>query len=365
MNNAAVALVLVFFLSPAYTQTDSLSLDYATCVKLSDIPLQCVEVEYPNKLGQVLTDSTFIDSPANLHPVFYGCFDWHSAVHGYWLLARVMNKFPESDQAKKIERLFDKQFTAEKVAVELAYFEPKLEKSFERTYGWAWLLKLQEELIRSPLNVTKGWSENMKPLVDFVVESYKTFLPKLIYPVRVGEHTNTAFGLSMAIDYANIAGDTGFYKLLVQRSKDYFLNDTECPVSWEPSGFDFISPCLQEAELMSKILHPDEFETWLKKFLPALFKKNFELEPGRVIDRTDGKLVHLDGLNFSRAFCFYSIARALPSQYQKLRKLGDQHLKASMNEVIGSDYMGSHWLATFLVYALEKRNEIWVIEIGY
>ena len=253
----------------------------------------CIEVEYPNKLNQVLTDSTHLDSPQNLHPIFYGCFDWHSSVHGYWLLARVMNKFSESEVTRLIIDLFDKMFTTENVTIELAYFEPKLEKSFERTYGWAWFLKLYAELSVAEWDYDHKWSENLAPLKNYIVEAYKSFLPKLVYPTRVGEHTNTAFGLSLALDFAYTVEDYDFVELINQRSKDYFLNDKNCPLNWEPSGFDFISPCLQEAELLSKVLSPEEFESWIKDFLPQIFKKDFTLEPGKVLDRTDGKLVHM------------------------------------------------------------------------
>jgi len=337
-------------------------LSLETAKLLAELPLHCIETEYPNKLGQVLTDATFLDSPANLHPIFYGCFDWHSSVHGHWLLASLLRQFPETDLASRITALFNKQFTSEKVAAELAYFEPKLEKSFERTYGWAWLLKLQQALILCPQPEAKTWTENLEPLVHFVVESYYTFLPKLLYPIRVGEHSNTAFGLSLALDYARTAGNTDLARVIEQRAKDYFLDDVECPISWEPSGYDFISPCLEEAELMSKVLEQTEYEMWLKKFLPQLFKKNFTLEPGKVSDRTDGKLVHLDGLNFSRARCFFSLALVLPDYSEKFLTLGDAHLQASAGYVTGSDYMGSHWLASFLVYAYEKREAVRIVE---
>ncbi len=351
-------LVVLIIGHVGWTQTYELVLDYKTVSKLAELPLHCIEVEYPNKLNQVLTDSTYLDSPSNLHPIFYGCFDWHSSVHGHWLLATVLTNFPDGEISKDISTLFDKQFTAEKVKAELAYFEPALEKSFERTYGWAWILKLQAELKSCALDEKHGWSKNLQPLIDYIVEAYKKFLPKLIYPIRVGEHTNTAFGLSLALDYARNVGDREFEALIVQRSKDYFLNDAGCPISWEPSGFDFISPCLQEAELMSKVLENETFEKWIVAFLPEAFSKKFSLEPGKVLDRTDGKLVHLDGLNFSRGWCLYRLAEVLPKYRTKLVEIGDNHLKASMPFVVGSDYMGSHWLASFLVYALEARSTL-------
>lgn len=339
----------------ALTQQNNFELSLESATELAHLPLECISQEYPNKLNQVLTDSTYLASPSELHPVFYGCFDWHSSVHGHWLLARLMRRYPDTDLEDSITLIFDRQFTREKVAAELAYFEPSLEKSFERTYGWAWLLKLHTELLDLELNEEHGWTEKLQPLTDFIAESYKKFLPKLVYPIRVGEHTNTAFGLSLAWDYAMRVRDNDLALLIEETVNRFYLNDQNCPVSWEPGGFDFLSPCLQEAELMSKILPKDDFAAWMKKFMPEIFRKDFDLEPGKVLDRTDGKLVHLDGLNFSRAWCLYSIGNALPSQKEKLRKIADKHLAASMPFVAESHYMGSHWLATFLLYALQCR----------
>lgn len=337
-------------------ENNNLQLDYATMDKFAALPLHCIETEYPYKLGQVISSDSDLKSPEDLHPIFYGCFDWHSSVHGHWLLAKAIQKFPNTDLSGKAIALFDKQFTAEKVAAELAYFDTPLNQSFERTYGWAWLLKLHAELTQLEADKTHQWSAKLKPLTDHIVKAYTEFLPKLIYPIRVGEHTNTAFGLSLALDYARTVKNTAFENLIVQRSKEFYLTDATCPLGWEPSGFDFISPCLQEAELMSKVLDKTAFEKWLKAFLPELFKSGFVLSPGKVADRTDGKLVHLDGLNFSRAWCLYTLAKALPSYKATFSIIGDTHVRASMDQVAGSDYMGSHWLASFLVYALETRE---------
>jgi hypothetical protein len=349
-------LVLTGISSYAQEAPADLQLNYKTMEKFAALPLSCIETEYPYKLGQVISSDEDLKSPSDLHPIFYGCFDWHSSVHGHWLLAKAIAKFPNTDLSAKAIALFDKQFTTEKVAQELAYFEPKLNQSFERTYGWAWLLKLHAELSELEVDKTHGWSTKLKPLTDHIVASYIKFLPKLVYPIRVGEHTNTAFGLSLAIDYARSVKNTEFENLIIQRSKDFYLKDASCPLTWEPSGFDFISPCLQEAELMSKVLDKAAFETWVKGFLPQLFEAGFKLKPGRVADRTDGKLVHLDGLNFSRAWCLYRLAEALPEYESTLSAVGDTHMRASMNQVAESDYMGSHWLASFLVYALETRE---------
>lgn len=351
--------IAVFFFSiSGMAQEDKLVLTNESAVELSRVPIECINVEYPNKLGQVLADSTHLQSPKQLHPIFYGCFDWHSSVHGHWLLARFMNKYSGTDLEKEIESIFNSQFSVPNVQKELAYFLPKGNKSFERTYGWAWYLKLFAELSKSGLNEKNKWTKNLQSLTTRISTAYKEFLPKLVYPIRVGEHTNSAFGLSLALDYARTVGDNEFESLIIERSKYYYMKDAGCPISWEPSGFDFISPCLQEAELMSKILDKKEFKKWIQGFMPDLLSNEFSLEPGKVLDRTDGKLVHLDGLNFSRGWCLYGLAKALPKQADNLKTVGDQHVMSSMEHVIGSDYMGSHWLATFLVYALEARENI-------
>ncbi|MEO9534272.1 MAG: DUF2891 domain-containing protein [Crocinitomicaceae bacterium] len=348
--------VLIVLSFNSFAQFDQIELTEANAMKLVEVPIACIHKEYPNKLGQVLTDSSHIDTPSSLHPIFYGCFDWHSSVHGHWLMAKTLNSFPDSPKSKEIIVLFDQQFTVPNVQKELLYFQPKLNRSYERTYGWAWLLKLQVELIDADKKFNKSWSKNLQSLVDQIVTSYKEFLPKMSYPIRVGEHTNTAFGLSYAYNYAVKVNDLEFQDLISSRAKDFYLNDENCPLSWEPSGFDFISPCLQEAELMSKVLPQKEFVKWIKAFLPQLFEKEFTLEPGKVLDRTDGKLVHLDGLNFSRAWCFYRLSKVLPKQADLLISLGDKHIKSSWSQVVGSDYMGSHWLASFLLYAMEVKS---------
>ena len=361
MRGLKVFVVLAFLMTQTgvlLSQEKGLKLDYEAAVKFSKLPLECINIEYPNKLGQVLTDSSHLLGPKELHPIFYGCFDWHSSVHGHWLLAKVMNEFPDTDLSKEIITLFDQQFTTRNAQIELLYFQPKLNQSYERTYGWAWLLKLYAELQESPLDEEHKWSARLKSLTDFITNKYMEFLPKMVYPIRVGEHTNTAFGLSLALDYARQVENEEFENLIIERSKDFYLEDEGCPLSWEPSGFDFISPCLQEAELMSKVLPNKEYKKWLKDFLPQLFEDDFSLAPGEVKDRTDGKLVHLDGLNFSRAWCFYSIAKSNSKYAEKWIDLGDEHLNASMENVVESDYMGSHWLASFLIYALEQRGEI-------
>jgi len=343
-------------------EDDDLDLNYETVAQLASLPLHCHGVEYPNKLNQVLQNETELLSPSELHPIFYGCFDWHSSVHGHWLLARAAALFPNTDLAQNVSTVFNKQFTTEKVEQELKYFQRKTASHFERTYGWAWLLKLQEELEKSALETGSTWNMILRPLTDHVVSTWKTFLPKLVYPVRVGEHTNSAFGLALALDYARTTGvqDETFETLITSNSTDFYQTDQLCPINYEPSGFDFLSPCLQEADLMVKVIHDQEdFTGWLQTFFPQLFDPEFVLQPGEVVDRTDGKLVHLDGVNFSRAWSLYGLAKRLGGDHrERLVEMGDTHVRTSLENVVGSDYAGSHWLATFLLYALEKRAEL-------
>merc|ERR1711915_449210 len=341
---------------------DDLDLDYETVARLASLPPHCHSVEYPNKLNQVLQNETELLPPSELHPIFYGCFDWHSAVHGHWLLARAAALFPNTELSRNVTEVFDKQFIVEKVEKELEYFRRKSASAFERTYGWAWLLKLQEELEKSAINTGSKWNSILKPLSDHIVSTWKEFLPKLVYPVRVGEHTNTAFGLALALDYAKSLGiqDTEFETLIAHNSSEFFKTDVSCPINYEPGGYDFLSPCLQEADLMNRVLgNEEDFKSWLEKFLPDLFNPDFVLKPGEVNDRTDGKLVHLDGVNFSRAWSLYGLAKRLSGEISiKLLDIADEHVRTSIENVVGSDYAGSHWLATFLLYALEKRAEI-------
>lgn len=351
-------LSILFFLSfISFGQSNNLTLNYDLAQKLADVPLGCINKEYPNKLSQVINEDSDLRSPESLHPVFYGCFDWHSSVHGHWLLTKFLNDYPATDLSNNIAERWNNKFTTINSIKEVSYFSLKNNKSFERTYGWAWFLKLHGELLSSKHKFASNWSKALQPLANLFIKKYKEFLPKLAYPIRVGTHTNTAFGLSFALDYARQVNDTSLTQLIIKRAKDFYLKDKKAPLKWEPSGFDFLSPILEEINLMSNVLSATEFKKWLKAFLPEITKKKFTLAPGIVNDREDGNLVHLDGLNFSRAWCLYRLSEHLPKQKDNLIAIADNHLKTSFDEVIGSHYMGSHWLASFLVYALEMREE--------
>jgi hypothetical protein len=321
---------------------------------LARLPLRCMQREYPNKPGETLALPADIGSPQNLHPAFYGCFDWHSSVHGHWMLVKLLKTFPDLEDRDSIRTKLAEGLSAEHIRGEVAYFRRTEEKSFERTYGWAWLLKLAEELHTFDDPLARELESNLWPLTDLIVERYVDFLPKLLYPIRVGEHSNTAFGLCFAWDYAHATGDRALQALVEKRARDYYLADTGCPLNWEPSGFDFLSPCLEEADIMRRVLPKKEFEAWLKKFLPQLSDRKFALVPGKVSDRTDGKLVHLDGLNFSRAWCLYGIAGEL-KEYEYLRRIADEHMRQSLAAIAAGTYEGEHWLASFAIYAFSTE----------
>lgn len=331
-----------------------LSLTQAT--RLAKLPIKCVDNEYPNKLGQTLGSAEDIKNPKTLHPAFYGCFDWHSAVHGHWSMVKLLKEFPNLKAASTLREKLKTNLTKENILTEVAYFKGKHNSSYERTYGWAWLLKLAEELHTWDDPLARQLESNLQPLTAVIVDKFITFLPKLNYPIRVGEHPNTAFGLSFAYDYAQTVKDKKLKSAIDKRARDFYLNDKNGPLSWEPNGFDFLSPCLEEVDLMRKVLPESEFKPWLKEFLPSIVKTNFTLEVGKVSDRSDGKLVHLDGLNFSRAWCLYGLANQYP-EYGYLSDLATKHLANSLPNVVGDHYEGGHWLGSFAIYALNAAKK--------
>jgi hypothetical protein len=330
-------------------ETPVLNLEQAN--RLAQLPLHCMDTEYPNKLGQTLGSDEDLLSPKTLHPAFYGCFDWHSSVHGHWSLVRLLKMFPNLENAQANKEILLKSISKENILTEIAFFEGEHNKSFERTYGWAWLLKLAEELHTWDDSTARTLEDNLQPLTDLIVDKYMEFLPKLNYPIRVGEHPNTAFGLSFAWDYAVAVGNQELINIIVTRAKDFYSKDVNCPLSWEPGGYDFLSPCLEEAALMKRILSEADFKSWVVSFLPQLQDPHFTLETGKVSDRTDGKLVHLDGVNFSRAWSLNKIAEDLP-EYSHLKNIANQHINYSLPSIVGDSYEGGHWLGTFAIYAL-------------
>lgn len=323
------------------------------------LPLRCIEQEYPNKLDHVMNDAGEVRSPKTLHPAFYGCFDWHSAVHGHWMLVRLLRSFPDMSMAAPVRAALDRRLTAENIRAEAEYLNQPNRKSFERTYGWAWLLKLAAELREWNDPDGQRWARNLEPLAQEIVKRYQDFLPRQAYPIRTGVHPNTAFGLAFALDYARSAGLKEFERLLVERARFYFEKDRDYPSQWEPGGEDFFSPALVEADLMRRALPPEQFRRWFKRFLPNLRNQASLLKAALVTDRSDPKLVHLDGLNLSRAWCMQGIATALPAgspDRKLLLAAARDHLKATLPEVASGHYEGEHWLATFAIYALSETS---------
>lgn len=338
------------------SEEKKIQLDLEQANRLAELPLTCISQEFPNKPGQTLKNAQQQDTPKKLHPAFYGCFDWHSSVHAHWSLVSLLKNYPNLNKAAEIRDLLKKSISAENIQAELAYFKRDTEDSFERTYGWAWLLKLAETLKTWDDPLANELDQNLQPLTDYIVNQFSEFLPKLNYPIRVGEHTNTAFALSFALDYAKTTQNVEFIDLISKRANNFYLEDDNCPISWEPSGYDFLSPCLEEIDIMRKTLPKNAFMLWIKDFMPELTQTDFDLEPGEVSDRADGKLVHLDGLNFSRAWVFYGLAKQYPEHFGHLQALANKHMAHSFENVVGDSYEGGHWLATFVIYALHANK---------
>lgn len=322
--------------------------------RLAQLALKHVTREYPNKLDHVLSGESDLKSPRELHPVFFGSFDWHSCVHGYWLLATLVRLFPDIDEAASINKLFDDQLTHAKVKGELDYLD-RAGATFERPYGWAWLLMLAAELSRHDSKKALKWSETLQPLAAAFSQRFLSFLPKATYPTRVGTHFNSAFAITIALEYAEVCSDDTLREELATKARSWFRNDADCQV-WEPDGDDFLSGALMEAECMRRVLGPGGFSGWIDLFLPRLAVREPAtlFTPAIVSDRSDGKIAHLDGLNLSRAWCWRSIAQTWPGSDPRRAialEAAETHLAASLPHVSG-DYMGEHWLATFALLAL-------------
>jgi hypothetical protein len=323
--------------------------------KFARVALAHVEREYPNKLDHVLNGPDDVRGPRTLHPIFYGSFDWHSCVHGYWLLATLLRRYPRLAESADIAALFDRQFTAENVAGELAYLDDPSHAGFERPYGWAWLLMLAAELSRHELWEGSRWSTTLKPLASAFVLRFTHFLPKATYPVRTGTHYNSAFAIALAIEYADVMHDKRFGRLLRGRAVSWFGHDVDCQ-AWEPGGDDFLSSALIEAECMRRALDAKQFGLWFDRFLPRIASREPAtlFVPATVSDRSDGKIAHLDGLNLSRAWCWRALGRTWKEGDDRRTDALDaasMHLIASLPHVAG-DYAGEHWLATYALLAL-------------
>jgi hypothetical protein len=362
MRAVKLLLPAVFASAPvsAFAQTPpsapSLTLDEAKASRFAKLAMACVGKEYPNKPEHVLGADGDLKPPRELHPAFYGCYDWHSSVHGHWMLARLLRLFPDMPDADQILAILDAHLSKDAMKAELAYFDSKENRAFERPYGWAWLLGLSAELETSSHPNAKAWAEAVRPLAKEITRRFMDFLLKLTYPNRTGVHSNTAYSLSLALDYARAVRDVEFEGLLLAAAKRYFSGDKAAPLAFEPGGEDFISPALEEAALMAKVLDDAEFQKWLRGFLPDL--KRLPVSPAVVSDRSDPRIAHLDGLNMSRARNLYTLMNHLPAKEASaagLMDLADAHAKASLPFVASGNYEGEHWLATFAVHMLEAR----------
>src|SRR5712692_6297987 len=358
--------VFLLLAGPALTlaqqaKNDQLSLTQAQASHFASLALKCIQKEYPNKPDHTINDTADVRSPRALHAAFYGCFDWHSTVHGHWMLVHLLRLFPGIPEARGIRGALDANLSAENIRNEVAYLKQPNRASFERTYGWAWLLKLAEELHDWNDEDGRRWSRSLQPLADGFAEKYLSFLPKQNYPIRTGVHPNTAFGLAFALDYARAVANQKLESLIIERSRTYYARDTNYPGSWEPGGEDFFSPALMEADLMRRVMGRTEFAAWFHRFLPGVSRGQPRqlLQPAIVTDRTDPKLVHLDGLNLSRAWCMRSIAAALPRNDPArgiLVRAAAAHAKAALTHVASGNYEGEHWLASFAVYLLTTTS---------
>jgi len=321
--------------------------------RFAAIALGNIAREYPHKLDHVLASEADALAPRELHPSFHGSYDWHSCVHMHWLLARLRRRFPQLPERAAIDALFDRHFSADAIVAEVAYLARPDSGPFERPYGWAWLLNLAAELRDEP-----RWSVPLQPLVEVFALRYREFLPRARYAIRYGMHSNTAFALALALDYARAAGDRTLEDACKEKALDWYAADRDAPAAWEPSGTDFLSPVLVEAELMRRVLAADAFGAWLSAFLPGFAQgtPHNVFAPAEVTDRTDPQLVHLDGLNFSRAWCLRGVARALPEGDPRAvvaRAAADRHVAAGWEGLASDAFVGAHWLATFALLSLE------------
>ncbi|MDE2359856.1 MAG: DUF2891 domain-containing protein [Betaproteobacteria bacterium] len=330
--------------------------------RFAAIALANIASEYPAKLDHVLASPADAAVPSTLHPAFHGSFDWHSCVHMHWLLARIRRGFPGLDCRRDIDAAFALRLVPDAIAAEVAYLARAHSRSFERSYGWAWLLKLATELSMHDDVAGRRHAQALQPLADAFVQRYLTYLPRAGYAIRHGMHANSAFGLAFALDYARATGHGDLARQCTATALAWFGDDRDAPARWEPSGADFLSPCLMEAALMRRVLETAAFAAWLEAFLPGLVDEAHPLAtPVSVADRGDPQTVHLDGLNLSRAWCFADIALALPARDPRvgtLRAAADRHLGAGWQGLASDDYVGGHWLASFALLALEARAEL-------
>ncbi|WP_404308402.1 DUF2891 domain-containing protein [Neorhodopirellula lusitana] len=334
-------------------------LDDLTANDWARLVLKGVGTEFPNKLSLVYSSENQIKTPREHFPAFFGSFDWHSSVHGHWVLVRLLKEYPSIESAQQIRDVLDRHLSAENLQREADFFSQDEQKSFERMYGWAWFLRLTMELDNWQDADATRWRENLRPLEDVLVSRTEAYLPLLTYPIRIGQHTDTSFALGQILDYARAKQQVKLERLVVERSRAFYGSDTDYPVHYEPSGHDFFSSCWNEADLMRRVLPADQFEAWLSSFVPHAASQLTDgtIAPVDVSDVSDPKIVHLAGLNLSRAWCLQSVASALREDHplrQPLITAAKLHLNAGMKYINSGHYEGDHWLATFGLYAIER-----------
>jgi len=363
MKPVLCLLFLLWNVSEAGAQThpNPPMFDTKTAERFANLALACVHKEYPNHISHALSSDADVAPPRKLTPAFYGCYDWHSSVHGHWLLVRLVRTFPDASFVEASRDALRQSLTTENLAQEAVYLRGAGRASFERPYGLAWLLQLTAELREWDDPQAKEMAANLRPLEQVALERLNGWLPKLSNPVRIGEHDQSAFGLGLMLDYARGGGDDKFAELVVSKSKQFYLNDKSCPLAYEPSGEDFLSPCLGEADLMRRVLPSREFAAWLQTFMPQISTSGSAewLQPVVSPDPSDPKLAHLDGLNLSRAWMLNGIASALPTNDKRLpsiRAAAEAHERAGLAAVTGEHYEGGHWLGSFAVYLVTRRG---------
>jgi hypothetical protein len=343
---------------PARAQTAEFDANAAG--RFARLALDCVHKEYPNKIAHVLSSDADVKPPRKLTPAFHGCFDWHSSVHGHWLLARLIRTYPDAPFVADARKALDRSLTPANIAAEVKYLNGEGRASFERPYGLAWLLQLSAELREMEDADGKRWAKTMEPLETATLQRLRMWLPKLSHPVRSGEHSQSAFALGLMIDWARVAHDHEFEALVFSKIRGFYLADRDCPIEYEPSGEDFVSPCLAEADAVRRIMSPAEYAAWLGGFFPSLgIDGEILMQPGVSVDRSDGKLAHLDGLNLSRAWMLDGIASGLPKDDPRraaLAATSAEHAASGLASVTGEHYEGGHWLGSFATYLVTKRG---------
>jgi len=329
--------------------------------RFADLALACVHQEYPNKIAHVMNSDDDVKPPRDLHPAFFGCFDWHSSVHGHWLLVRILRNFPDLAKADGIEGALNRSLTADNMVGEVAYFNREGQASYERPYGLAWLLQLCAELAEWDDPRARRWLAALEPLEKVCADRFRSWLPKLNHPIRTGEHSQTAFAFGLTLDWARTRGDKELEAMLLEKAETLYAGDRGCNLAFEPSGQDFLSPCLAEADFMRRVMNPAKFAAWLGGFMPDLpLEPNDQWLPLAVVtDPTDGKLAHLDGLNLSRAWMLEGIASGLPAgdpRVATLQQAAKRHSQSGLASVSSENYAGAHWLGSFATYLVTKRG---------